>query len=474
MRQPILLVTRQRLFDIVRVSAILCLLVAGAGCGGADCGWGSQVSAWEDVNENGVIDSGELPLSDVKIFFNSVGSPSDYQRGPFATDSKGETRLSEFMPGCPSRSFEVYPEVPVGYRLTTPARQTSNGPGFRDALAFGFASLPGSGVTPAKQAALTCTSHKLLDADEDQFLLDVQVGPDGSVWAALFGKGAAQYVPEQKRWLTYSQSDGLAGNEVRRITITTDGAVWFATTTGASRFDGKAWLSLTTANGLVNDNVRKVAQATDGSLWFSTRAGVSQYMPAQNRWQNFTSRDGLAYDFTTNVAITSDGSVWFPSVGKGISRLMPGLTPTWRIYTQNPTGERHPKVDTIDDIKVDRAGDLWIGSMGGVLHYKPHADRWTNIFFPATSVGSFAKAVAVAGDGSLWIGTEASPPQLYHVTGVGVNEERQWVRYDSRDGLPTSALAGESQDFIRALSIAPDGALWVGTAGYATRCELRE
>jgi ligand-binding sensor domain-containing protein len=440
----------------------------------ADCGWSTQVSAWIDANSNGMRDAGELPLPGVNFFFNNANGSSQYRRGPSVSNSKGETRLYEFMPGCPIVTFEIYPEAPAGYQLTTAPRQTSRGPGDGDSFSFGFAALPGAVTTTPRHASLTCAAHKLLDANADQFLSDLTVAPDGSVWVSLFGKGAAHYLPAQNQWITYSTADGLVGNEVRRVMVSNDGVIWLATTAGASRFDGRRWSSYTTANGLVHDNIRQVAQAKDGSLWFATRSGVSHFEPVQNRWQNYMARDGLAYDFTTNVAISGDGSVWFPTVGKGISRLVPSTPPVWRSYTQNPTGDRYPKVDTIDDIKTAGDGSLWIGSLGGVLHYEPSLDRWTNypIRLATSGYDEFAKTVAVAADGSLWIGTAAFPPQLYHVIRAHDGQPDDWVLYDTRDGLPKSSVANDRDDTIRAIAIASDGVMWVGTTEFATRCEL--
>jgi hypothetical protein len=96
----------------------------------ADCDWTALVSAWVDTNVNGERENGEPAFPGVKFFFNPIDSSSQYQRGPFITNSTGETRPNEFMPGCPRMTFEVYPEVPTGYRLTTAPKQLASAPGF--------------------------------------------------------------------------------------------------------------------------------------------------------------------------------------------------------------------------------------------------------------------------------------------------------------------------------------------------------
>src|SRR5438552_8371047 len=95
----------------------------------ADCGWSAQVSAWLDSNGNGMREADEPPIPNVNFYFNNANTSNQYQRGPFVTNSKGETQLNEFMPGCPGRAFEIYPAMPAGYRLTTAPKQSSQRPG---------------------------------------------------------------------------------------------------------------------------------------------------------------------------------------------------------------------------------------------------------------------------------------------------------------------------------------------------------
>ncbi len=58
-----------------------------------------------------------------------------------------------------------------------------------------------------------------------------------------------------------------------------DGALWFGTWEGISRFDGEAWTTFTTNDGLVSNGVQSIAVAPDGALWFGTFGGVSRYLP---------------------------------------------------------------------------------------------------------------------------------------------------------------------------------------------------
>lgn len=72
----------------------------------------------------------------------------------------------------------------------------------------------------------------------------------------------------------------MAGNIVFSIAQAPDGAMWFGTNQGVSRFDGKHWQTLRRGDGLFADSVYAVAVALNGEAWVGTRRGVSRIGPA--------------------------------------------------------------------------------------------------------------------------------------------------------------------------------------------------
>ncbi len=52
---------------------------------------------------------------------------------PAVTNERGEAKLNVWLPGCPEVKFEVYAQPPRGYKLTTRARLSGEGP-----FSFGF------------------------------------------------------------------------------------------------------------------------------------------------------------------------------------------------------------------------------------------------------------------------------------------------------------------------------------------------
>jgi hypothetical protein len=85
-----------------------------------DCGINILVGAWIDQDIDGLHDlPDEPPLAGVT--FVVAGAEPGYERN-LTTKTDGKARVFMFPMACPAIQFEVYAEVPSGYRVTTPIR----------------------------------------------------------------------------------------------------------------------------------------------------------------------------------------------------------------------------------------------------------------------------------------------------------------------------------------------------------------
>lgn len=87
-----------------------------------DCIWYGTAKAWIDANENGFMDDTEIPLAGISVFVDDTQNGYFDVASPIQTDVNGNANLDVWLPGCPDVSFEVYTDVPDGYRRTTQPR----------------------------------------------------------------------------------------------------------------------------------------------------------------------------------------------------------------------------------------------------------------------------------------------------------------------------------------------------------------
>ncbi len=123
-------------------------------------------------------------------------------------------------------------------------------------------------------------------------------------------------------WETYTQQDGLAGNDVRAIMQDEEGAIWFGTFDGGvSRFDGKSWITYAQQDGLANNSVHAIMQDKEGMIWVGTNSGgISRF--DDRCFQTLDSRDGLRNDCVYCIHEDRSGHIWL-GTRDGVVRFIP-------------------------------------------------------------------------------------------------------------------------------------------------------
>lgn len=88
----------------------------------SDCVWQGSARAWIDSNEDGLANPGEPPLRNVAIHIDDTQSQYLNVSWPVITDQHGDVHFTALIPGCSETAFEIYVDIPQGYRLTTRPR----------------------------------------------------------------------------------------------------------------------------------------------------------------------------------------------------------------------------------------------------------------------------------------------------------------------------------------------------------------
>src|SRR5262249_35414438 len=81
------------------------------------------------------------------------------------------------------------------------------------------------------------------------------------------------------RWQNLSHVHGLAEDYVACSYQAPDGAMWFGTGDGVSRFDGQDCVNLTHRDGLPEGRLMAITGETNGVMWFGTTEGLCRYDP---------------------------------------------------------------------------------------------------------------------------------------------------------------------------------------------------
>jgi signal transduction histidine kinase/ligand-binding sensor domain-containing protein len=268
-----------------------------------------------------------------------------------------------------------------------------------------------------------------------------------SGWAVDPGRRISQYA--HTSWRT---QDGLFSGSPIVLAQTVDGYVWIGTNVGLVRFDGLRFVTWRPPTGqrLLDSRIASLRAAHDGSLWIGTGYSIS-------RW-----KDGVLTNYPQlsgkieSIVEDADGAVWMVRTQATDENgpVCQIKNERIRCYSAND-GIPFPLAVHLDR---DKSGEFWISGYSQLSRWAPPSSKpgsattyFTNTRHPATYAS--LKAIAIAGDGSVWAATEGRGAvlQLQHL------ENERWNTHT----FP--GIAVNSAD-VTCLFVDRNDALWVGTA----------
>ena len=316
-----------------------------------------------------------------------------------------------------------------------------------------------------------------------------------AIWFVVFlslnwGVSVA-YTAELKIEKTLTETDGLASNTVLTIFEDSHGNIWFGTTDGITRYDGKNFQTFTTEDGLGQNTIGLIFEERQGKLWFAggvlsdvsergkpmdmswmetplselditphdeppagTRKpirlkGVSRY--DGEKFRIFTTADGLADDTVTDIFEDETGTLWF-AMGFGVSQydgktfnsiVMNGPMGMWIL----PEAWNEVKV-----ITEDTAGNLWFGSTAGITYYNLKTSNFRHFgvdsdFSPFQEMGEAGTAhitdLQFDTKENLWMSQDGTDEES---SGVRRFDGKKLATFPQSEALPMNSVNNIMQD----------------------------
>jgi len=255
-------------------------------------------------------------------------------------------------------------------------------------------------------------------------------------------------------WRIYTYLDGLASDKVNAINSDAKGFIWFGTSDGISRYDGKTFLNFTRKDGLALDGVTSFHFDKDDVLWFGTRdSGFFRY--DGKKFVNFTKEHGLLSNRVLSIYRDSEGMLWIGT--------MDGLSCYDGKTFVNFTTQDGLIDNNVMAIHQETNGVMWIGTQNGLSRYD--GKQFTNFTTQDGLIDNNVMAIHQDVNGILWIGTDGGishyEKPLRDVQGVNsrtnakLRDGHTFVNFTTQDGLPGNSVFAIADD--------EDGSLWFGT-----------
>lgn len=269
------------------------------------------------------------------------------------------------------------------------------------------------------------------------------------LWLSVSLVAGGQDVVEW-RFDHFMQKDGLSNNQVHCIYQDSRGWMWFGTTYGLNRFDGRGFEVFKHDAGdsttLGANLVRCIFEDSRGDLWVGLEnGGLCRF--DRDREVFARNQNGQAGVQSVNdVAEDAAGNLWLAT-----SR---GLVCLKRDEGGRFAAEEFDLTLISDHVKkvlVDRQSRVWLGTEQGLYVYEPETKRLQHLELPGTShPDDEVWALYADGTDRVWVGTYHSG--LYYVA--------PWELKAVKSGFDPQM---ERARTIRAIAEGKDGRFWVGT-----------
>lgn len=166
----------------------------------------------------------------------------------------------------------------------------------------------------------------------------------------------------------YTRDRGLPGNQVWDIFQDSKGYMWFATSAGLIKYNGKEYKIFGKKDGLLNDWPLGLTENNDSTLWVSSERGVSAlYGDSVHSWYLYDTEDRI------KLFTDSYNKVWV------YSTLFPAdIFYFFEDSLHNFSVEKNFKNQTILNIAEDREGGIYFLARNGKL-YKYFAEDISEI-----------------------------------------------------------------------------------------------
>ncbi|MBE0402258.1 sensor histidine kinase [Halomonas citrativorans] len=234
---------------------------------------------------------------------------------------------------------------------------------------------------------------------------------------------------------------GLPGGVVYDMAEDPQGHVWAATGGGLVRHDGTGWHLAGKESGFLDRHARAVHVDADGYVWAASEEAIYMLPPGASAFTEI----GIKSQSISEIVSSSAGDIWITDrARKHLLRL-------------KKTGHAGIKVEEIPasrsvSIVLDEQGDAWLGTLGSGVHYLAAGQRPSSAEDQGT-INSYTTrdglssdnilAQLIDRDGTLWVGTDAGLDRLKRTT------------------MPPLALPVEAGS--HALAVSGDGSLWIGS-----------
>lgn len=289
-----------------------------------------------------------------------------------------------------------------------------------------------------KDRATSCIQY--LDVDEgmiSSYVYSILMDKCGNLWFGTTG-GVTKY--DGKSFTHFTEKEGLGGKLVTSILEDKNGNLWFGSRGGGvTKYDGKSFTYYTPKLGLCSDYIFSMLEDKSGNIWFGTNGGGACKFDGKY-FTNFSAKDGLS-DYVLSIIEDKNGNIWFGSVNEEVVKYDGKV---FTHYSARVGLSSYFIVSLLEDIK----GNIWFGTNGaGVCKFD--GESFSYYTDKEGLSNNDVRTIFEDKNHDLWFGTAGG--------GVNKYDGKYFTHYTEKEGL--------SSNYVYSVIDDESGNLWFGTDG---------
>jgi len=226
-------------------------------------------------------------------------------------------------------------------------------------------------------------------------ITEIYVDSQGNIWFSVSGIGLRRF--DGVRTKTFSASDGLEDNNIRRIYEDKQKNIWIVGEKTIFKYDGRKFQKFPLGN--ITDSPLAIHQDLSGNIIFVYPQMVAKYDRERNifLYQNETLTSPFNNIMVRSSILDNMGNIWFATNDGAVKYDEKQFI----IYTT----ENGLLINDIMDIKEDRWGNLWFATWGGGVAFY-NGESFQTITTKDGLIHNNVRAISDDEKGSLWFATD--------------------------------------------------------------------
>ena len=261
----------------------------------------------------------------------------------------------------------------------------------------------------------------------------IKKSSSGKIWVSRLKNGMSCYDPITQKYETYKCKPDDPYEAPRNFFEDDSGILWIASWgAGLLRLNpqSRSWARETAQrerpNSLSTNGILNVGGERSGAVWIATNDKLNRYdscrFPFRMMKHDPSNPNSLSANSVFSICEDQSGIIWIGTGEGGLNRYDPH-TQTFKVYVCDPSDPTSLSSNTITALCPDPSGKIWVGTyLKGLCLFDPETGRSQRFPFNKDSRdpvdgtqldNDIVRAIWIANDGNVWIGTENGGLNIY-------------------------------------------------------------